>query len=41
MRKQIKLFDPSIGPSESKILSQVLKSKFWASGSGSGNVYKI
>ncbi len=41
MKKQIKLFDPSIGSSESKIISQVLKSKSWASGSGAGNVYKF
>ena len=41
MKRQIKLFDPSIGPSESKIISQVLKSKSWASGSGAGNVYKF
>ena len=41
MKKQIKLFDPSIGISESKIISQVLKSKSWASGSGTGNVYKF
>ena len=41
MKKQIKLFDPLITSSESKIISKVLKSKFWASGSGTGNVHKF
>ena len=40
MRK-IKLFDPIIDSSENKIISQVLKSKVWASGSGIGNVSKF
>ena len=41
MLKKIKLFDPSINSSENKIISKVLKSKFWASGSGVGNVSKF
>jgi len=41
MVKKIKLFDPFIDESESKIISKVLKSKSWASGSGTGNVYKF
>ena len=38
MRKKIKLFEPIIGKEESKKIIQVLKSGFWASGSGIGNV---
>ncbi len=38
MRKKIKLFEPVIGKEESKKIIQVLKSGFWASGSGIGNV---
>ncbi len=38
MKKQIKLFDPSIDSSEKNILTKVLQSKFWASGSGNGYV---
>ena len=41
MKKKIKLFDPNIGREELKKISQVLKSKFWASGSGIGNVLKF
>ena len=41
MKKKIKLFDPSIGQEEQEKISQVLKSKFWASGSGTGNVLKF
>ncbi len=41
MTKKIKLFDPIIDTSEAKIISKVLKSKFWASGSGSGYVSKF
>jgi perosamine synthetase len=41
MVKKIKLFDPLIDKSESKTITQVLKSKSWASGSGTGNVYKF
>ena len=41
MTKKIKLFDPSIGKDEKQKISQVLESKFWASGSGTGNVSKF
>ena len=41
MKKKIKLFNPSIGQEEQEKISQVLKSKFWASGSGTGNVLKF
>jgi len=32
------LFDPFIDSSENQVISKVLKSKFWASGSGNGYV---
>ena len=38
---QIKLFDPVINDDEIKSVVKVLKSHFWASGSGSGNVEKF
>ncbi len=41
MHKKIKLFDPQIGPDEEKILTKVLYSRFWASGSGIGHVKKF
>jgi dTDP-4-amino-4,6-dideoxygalactose transaminase len=41
MKKKIKLFDPSIGKDEKQKIFQVLESKFWASGSGAGNVLKF
>ena len=41
MDKKIKLFDPIIGISEEKEMIKVLKSGFWASGSGSGKVQKF
>ena len=41
MKKLIKLFDPSIDSNEKKALIKVFNSKFWASGSGSGNVLKF
>ena len=41
MSKQIKLFDPIITDNEIKATVKVLKSHFWASGSGSGNVKKF
>ena len=41
MSKQIKLFDPVIDDDEIKSVVKVLKSHFWASGSGSGNVGKF
>ncbi|MCV0393555.1 MAG: DegT/DnrJ/EryC1/StrS family aminotransferase [Nitrosopumilus sp.] len=36
--KKIKLFDPVINADEQTAVSRVLKSRFWASGSGQGNV---
>jgi dTDP-4-amino-4,6-dideoxygalactose transaminase len=41
MKKKIKLFDPSIDKDEKQRIFQVLESKFWASGSGTGNVLKF
>ena len=41
MKKKIKLFTPNIGKDEKQKISQVLESKFWASGSGTGNVLKF
>nr|AIF09169.1 glutamine--scyllo-inositol transaminase [uncultured marine thaumarchaeote KM3_35_D03] len=41
MSKLIKLFDPVVDSSERNALVKVLDSKFWASGSGSGNVSKF
>tara|TARA_B110000438_G_scaffold121155_1_gene118297 strand:+ start:12992 stop:14101 length:1110 start_codon:yes stop_codon:yes gene_type:complete len=41
MKKKIKLFDPSVGIQEEKEIRSVLKSGFWASGSGSGRVLKF
>ena len=38
MKKNIKLFDPIIGNSEKKEILNILKSGFWASGSGLGRV---
>ncbi len=38
MKKKIKLFDPVIDKNEEKSVVKVLQSKFWASGSGNGNV---
>jgi dTDP-4-amino-4,6-dideoxygalactose transaminase len=39
--RQIKLFDPAIGNNEKKIVNKILKSGFWASGSGTGYVQKF
>ena len=39
--KKIKLFEPSFGLNEKKSILKVLKSKFWASGSGIGNVFEF
>ena len=39
--KKIKLFDPVIDTSEKKAILQILKSGFWASGAGVGNVLKF
>jgi len=41
MSESIKLFDPVIGVSEKNVLIRVLKSKFWASGSGVGAVSRF
>jgi dTDP-4-amino-4,6-dideoxygalactose transaminase len=41
MAKLIKLFDPTIDATEKKAILKVLNSRFWASGSGSGNVSKF
>ncbi|MBL75329.1 MAG: glutamine--scyllo-inositol aminotransferase [Chloroflexi bacterium] len=41
MKNKIKLFDPVIGVEEENAILKVLKSKFWASGAGSGNVEKF
>ena len=38
MIKKIKLFDPVVGIQESRSIQKILKSGFWASGSGTGNV---
>ena len=38
---KIKLFDPFIDDREKKAIEQVLMSKFWASGQGTGNVLKF
>ena len=40
MRK-IKLFDPYIGEEEKEEIQKVLKSKYWASGSGNGRVKEL
>jgi len=39
--KKIKLFDPSIDEKEQIALTKILKSHFWASGAGVGNVKKF
>ncbi|MBC8501726.1 MAG: DegT/DnrJ/EryC1/StrS family aminotransferase [Nitrosopumilus sp.] len=39
--KKIKLFDPIITAKEEQAVIKTLKSKFWASGSGSGNVLEF
>jgi len=41
MKKQIKLFEPFIDINEEIEIKKILKSKFWASGSGIGNVAKF
>jgi len=38
---KIKLFDPFIDYKEEQIIKKVLKSHFWASGAGTGNVLKF
>ena len=37
----IKLFEPHVGIEEIKSVKNVLQSKFWASGTGAGNVLKF
>jgi len=39
--KQIKLFDPSINENEEKAILRTIRSGFWASGAGKGNVLKF
>jgi len=41
VKKIIKLFDPTIGVEEEKSVINTLKSHFWASGAGTGNVLKF
>ena len=41
MTKLIKLFDPFIDRNEKNAINEVLKSHFWASGSGHGRVGKF
>ena len=41
MNRKIKLFDPHIDNSERNALIKTLDSRFWASGSGVGNVKKF
>jgi len=41
LSKKIKLFDPVINIAEEKAVIKVLRSRFWASGSGIGNVEKF
>ena len=41
MNKKIKLFDPVVRKAEEHAIINVLKSKFWASGAGGGNVLKF
>src|SRR5579864_396114 len=41
MKKTIKLFDPTIGNGEDHAVKKVLSSKFWASGSGIGQVFEF
>ena len=41
MKKIIKLFDPMFDQKEQSAIQNVLKSKFWASGSGSGKVLEF
>jgi perosamine synthetase len=38
LKKQIKLFDPVIGTQEKTAINNVLESKYWASGAGTGKV---
>ena len=41
MKRKIKLFEPNIGKDEENAIKRVLKSKFWASGAGTGKVLEF
>jgi len=41
MTQRIKLFDPYIGTEEENAASKIIKSRFWASGAGTGQVSKF
>lgn len=41
MKKTIKLFDPVVGKNEELAIKKTLKSHFWASGAGTGNVLEF
>ena len=41
MKRKIKLFEPNIGKDEEDSIIRVLKSKFWASGAGTGKVMEF
>jgi len=41
MRRKIKLFDPVTGKKEEQVIIKTLRSHFWASGRGGGNVEKF
>ncbi len=41
MTMKIKLFDPSVGKEEIQAITKVIKSHFWASGAGTGNVSRF
>ena len=41
VKRKIKLFEPSIGKDEENAIKRVLKSKFWASGAGTGKVLEF
>ena len=41
MKKRIKLFDPFVDDKEEYAVKKVLKSRNWASGSGTGTVLKF
>ena len=41
MKKKIKLFDPIIGKAEEVAILKTLRSNFWASGQGVGQVLKF
>jgi len=41
LKKKIKLFDPIIGSEEETAILKTLRSNFWASGQGIGQVLKF